>query len=230
VAIPVAISATGAPGSAVAPEEIVSLYGANFATSSSQSYTMPPPTSLGGVSVTVADSAGTSRQAGLYFVSPAQINLLIPAGTPAGVATVMVNGTPSGTAIAPIKVNVAAVAPGIFTASGDGTGMPAAQLVRVRADGSQTLETLTAAGIRIGGDTVYLVLYGTGIRNRTSTAAVVCGIAGQPVKVAYAGPQGVPGLDQVNLLLPALLAGTGAATVTMTVDGAAANPVTVTLL
>jgi uncharacterized protein (TIGR03437 family) len=48
------------------------------------------------------------------------------------------------------------------------------------------------------------------------------------VEVVYAGAQGsFPGLDQVNLLLPATLRGAGMVTLTLTVDGAPANTVVV---
>jgi hypothetical protein len=68
-------------------------------------------------------------------------------------------------------------------------------------------------------------LYGTGVRGRSSLAAVTCAIAGVEVPVLYAGPQGVyPGLDQVNVALPSSLAGAGQTTVVLTVDGVRASP------
>ncbi|MBS1856940.1 MAG: Ig-like domain repeat protein [Acidobacteria bacterium] len=231
VAVPAVLSATGAASPAVAPEEIVSLYGANFLSAAVTSTVLPLPTALGGVSVTVTDSAGTARKAGLYLVAPGQINFVIPGGTAPGVATIAVDGALSGVAVVPIKVKVAAVAPGIFTASADGRGVPAAQAVHVRPDGSQTVETVTAAGIRVGSDTVYLVMYGSGIRNRSSLAAVSCVAGGAAVPVSYAGPQpDSPGLDQVNVLLPGSLAGKGDVTLLLTVDGQAANAVSLKLI
>ena len=54
----------------------------------------------------------------------------------------------------------------------------------------------------------YLILYGTGIRGRSSLSDVSVTIGGIPATVLYAGPQGTyPGLDQVNVLLPQALAG-----------------------
>jgi len=44
----------------------------------------------------------------------------------------------------------------------------------------------------------------------------------------YAGAQGVyPGLDQVNVLLPATLKGKGTVNVTVTVDGSVSNAVAI---
>jgi uncharacterized protein (TIGR03437 family) len=46
----------------------------------------------------------------------------------------------------------------------------------------------------------------------------------------YAGPAvGAPGLDQINLQLPASLAGKGNVNVQLTAAGAAANPVQITI-
>ena len=55
----------------------------------------------------------------------------------------------------------------------------------------------------------YLSLYGTGFA-QASTAASPCTVGGLNVQVTYAGPEiQIAGLDQVNLFLPATLAGAG---------------------
>ena len=75
------------------------------------------------------------------------------------------------------------------------------------------------------GDAVYIVLYATGVRHATTLA---CTIGGHPVTVAFAGPQGsFAGLDQINLLAPAVLKGAGRVDLVFTADGATANTVTV---
>ena len=77
---------------------------------------------------------------------------------------------------------------------------------------------------------VFLSLYGTGIRNRSSTANVQVTINGISVPVQYAGVQsGYPGLDQVNVGLVLNLRGVGVANVVLTVDGQTSNTVTVTI-
>jgi uncharacterized protein (TIGR03437 family) len=227
IGIPVAMNSTGAAASKVAPEEIVSLYGWNLADTNLQASVVPLPVALGGYGVIVKDSAGTERPAGLYLISAGQFNLVIPPATAAGVATITVTAPGSRPPAVPLQVNVGPVAPGLFTTTSDGKGVPAAQLLRVRPDGSSTTETVTEAGIRIGADTVYLLLYGTGIRNASSLAGVTCTIGGQAAVVSYAGAQSQsPGLDQVNVQVPASLAGQGDVTLTLSVDGQAANPVT----
>jgi uncharacterized protein (TIGR03437 family) len=78
--------------------------------------------------------------------------------------------------------------------------------------------------------TVYLILYGTGIRNRSSLANVTANIGGTNVPVFYAGPQpSFAGLDQVNLSLPLSLSGSGEVNIVFTVDGQTANVVTINI-
>jgi len=81
------------------------------------------------------------------------------------------------------------------------------------------------------GDQVVLVLFGTGIRGRTSLAGVRLTVGGVSVPVAYAGEQpDFVGLDQVNTAaLPRSLRGRGLVDVILTVDGKAPNTVTVVI-
>jgi uncharacterized protein (TIGR03437 family) len=82
------------------------------------------------------------------------------------------------------------------------------------------------APINLGpaGEQVYLVLYGTGIRHAGAVAASVNGVS---LPVAYFGAQSqYPGLDQLNLQVPASLAGAGLVDLVVTVDGQPANTVT----
>jgi hypothetical protein len=79
--------------------------------------------------------------------------------------------------------------------------------------------TLFAA---VNGPSGYLILYGTGIRNRSSLANVSASINGTAAQVSYAGSQSqYPGLDQVNVIVPAGTALSG--TITLTVDYQTSN-------
>jgi uncharacterized protein (TIGR03437 family) len=82
-----------------------------------------------------------------------------------------------------------------------------------------------AAPLSLGGatDTLYVELYGTGIRG---AASVQCFVAGQSVPVLYAGPVAAyAGLDQVNISIPKSLAGAGDVRVYVVADGVASNVV-----
>jgi uncharacterized protein (TIGR03437 family) len=222
----------------VASEAIVAAFGANLVPGTAAATTLPLPTALAGVTVKVRDSGGTERDAPLFFVSPSQINYLVPAGTLSGPATSLIVN--NGLAVAAGAVQVSTVAPGLFTANANGQGVAAAVVLRIRADGAQFFEPVArfdaaqnhfiATPIELGpeGDQVFLLLFGTGLRGGSSLAAVTALIGDVSVAVEYAGPQGdFAGLDQVNLRLLRQLAGRGEVNVALLADGKAANLVTV---
>jgi uncharacterized protein (TIGR03437 family) len=215
----------------VAPDSIVAGFGANLATMTQSAQSNPLPTTLANRMVRVRDSAGIARFAPLFFVSSNQINYLMPVGTPNGLATVDVIPKGGGSVIASGGVQVTSVAPGIFTVSGTGSPPTAAgQWLRysggVLVD-SGSLETPIAFGDP--GDKVYLVLYGTDIRDRSSLSAVSATVGGSSAVVEYVGPQGeFEGLDQLNVLLPPGFVGLDQLIVVVTIDGVAANTVKVT--
>jgi len=93
------------------------------------------------------------------------------------------------------------------------SGLAAATAVRIAPDGTQTPVSVSEP-IDISGDPVYLSLYGTGF-SRASTANSNCTIGGQALPATYAGPQmQIAGLDQINVILPRTLAGTGNTSIT----------------
>lgn len=226
-----ASAATLAPGPA-ASESIERATGWQLSVSTASATTIPLPTTLAGSTVTVHDAQGVDRLAPLYSVSPNQITFEVPAGTTPGPATVTVAGagsTISGT------LQIATVAPSLFTVNQD--GLAAGDVQRIN-DAGQTVELLSqtdptsgrivAIPIDLGPatDQVYLSLYGTGMRQRTSLDAVKVTVGGVDVPVSYAGSQGtLIGLDQLNVLLPQELRGRGDVDVLVTVDGLTSNVV-----
>ena len=241
------------PGSAatgistVAPDSIATIY-ANFPFSGTESSGVSPaPLLLAGVVVNVRDSAGVTRPAPLFYVSPSQVNLLIPDGTAAGVATVTV--TSSGPPVLG-STFVRNVVPALFTAqssSFQGGLYPAAYAITygpgnqpeppllVTACQSAPLNGCSAVPIpRPPGSRVFLELFATGIRNHVSPVVVALGggpSVNQTIAPAYAGAQGqFDGLDQVNVEITNLptLTGSPAGTMynlTLKVDGLVSNAV-----
>ncbi len=233
------VSAANYRGETLATEQIIAAFGTNLAPSTQAANVVPLPTTLNGVTVAVRDSAGAERAAPLFFVSSTQINYLLPAGTAAGAATVTVN---NGTERSLGLVTIAPTAPGVFTANASGRGLPAAQALRVLSDGSQRYEPVirfdsaanqfVALPIDLGNanEQVFLLLYGTGWRNRSGLNAVQAGIGGAPVEVQFAGAQGsLAGLDQANLVMPRSLIGRGEVDVVLTIEGQAANTVRINI-
>ena len=183
----------------------------------------PLPTNLGGVTVTLKDANGGVFPAPLFYVSPSQVNWLVPKGVASGVATVtLANGSATFTGTA----TIAPTAPGLYTANMTGQGPAAAQVTNGHTY-SNTSPCNSAGNCTLTPIDVtsqpYLVLYGTGIRGAAqSNVSVMIGNINAPV--TYAGAQGAyAGLDQVNVTLPATLKARGQLIVTVTVNGQATN-------
>jgi uncharacterized protein (TIGR03437 family) len=231
------VSAASFAPTELAPESIAAGFGSRLATGTQTANAVPLPTTLLGSTLKVRDSTGIERRASLFFVSPGQINFLIPAGTAPGLATVAVT---AGDGVASLgSAMLAGVAPGLFAANANGQGVAAAVVLRVRADGSQSFEAVAqfdqaqnrfiAVPINLGpeSDQVFLLLFGTGLRFNSGLTAVTARIGGVDATVTYAGAQGdLVGLDQVNLRAPRSLAGRGEVALVLSVNGKAANAVT----
>ena len=233
------VSAASYSASRVAPESIVTAFGVKLATGTQSASTLPLPTSLAGTRVMVRDSAGVERLARLFFVSPGQVNYLVPEGVAIGAVTVAI--TSGDGSLAAGALNIASPAPGLFTANADGQGVPAGLALRIRAVGPGSFEAIAQldgqnrfvpAPIELGppGEQVYLILFGTGLRRFSAPLGVTAKIGGVDAPVTYAGAQGdLAGLDQINILLPRNLAGRGEVEVALTADNSAANMVKINL-
>ncbi|HMV84014.1 MAG TPA: PKD domain-containing protein [Blastocatellia bacterium] len=234
-----AVQASSFSSFGVAPDSIASLFGENLANGVEVAGTVPLPTSLLGTGVTVRDSAGIDRQAPLFFVSPGQINFLVPAATATGQALLIVR---NGNTVAGIgAVSVPRLAPGLFTANATGQGTVAGVALRVSGGGAPVFESLSrfengrviSVPLDLGpeSDQVYLVIYGSGFRKRDLQAAATATIGGVNVPLLYAGEApGFVGADQVNLgPLPRSLAGRGELDLVLTIENRPANTVKVTI-
>jgi uncharacterized protein (TIGR03437 family) len=230
----------------VAPDSIVAGFGLNLTNTTAQASTLPLPTTLGNVTLTIKDITGTELHPGLLFVSPGQINYVVPAGTASGPATVTSaffdTATPSTQTQTFGTLQVAAVSPGIFTANQNAEGVPSAYTIHVKQDNSQVQEDVFVGSptgfvpkpidLDPATDSVFLVLFGTGIRGRSELRAVTARIGGANMPVAFAAAQpAFAGLDQVNIILspPQTLKGRGTVNVVLTVDGVDANTVQINI-
>ncbi len=218
-------------------QSIAALFGGGMAGSTQVASTSPLPTDLGGVKVRVKDALGMERDAPLFFVSAGQINFLVPEATSNGAATLTV--LRDGIAVGQGNVMIEAVAPGLFAANANAQGVAAASVLRVKANGALSYESiarLNQAGtawepvpIDLGpeGEQVFLVAYGTGFRNRSALTNATATLGGANVELLYVGAQGeLVGLDQANIRIPRSFIGRGLVNVGLTVDGKAANTVT----
>lgn len=225
---------------------IIAGFGSNLATGVATASSLPLPTTLGGVSVMV-----DGRPAGLFYVSPTQINYQAPDQLLPGSALVTV--LRNSQVVAQGTLTLDATAPSIFTADGSGLGAPAGQLLRVTASGQLLYEPLARYDaaksaivpvpiVRQPGDKLFLVFYGTGLSemedsddNASNGVAehIEALLGDKPMKVLYTGvAPGFAGLDQINIELPDTLTGTFQITIKVN-DGEgkvlSANQVTITI-
>jgi uncharacterized protein (TIGR03437 family) len=233
--VPSITSAATQSITAIAPGSLAFALGQGLAAGIPGEILGPAPTTFDGTSVSIVDSAGNSSAAPLLFVSPWQVTFQVPSGVAAGPAQVKVNA--SGITQTASNIQVAKVAPALFTLNG--VGLAAASAIRVSADGTQTVEpayalnsagSFSASPINMGAatDQVYLVLFGTGIAAAGASGVTVT-VAGVNAPVLYAGSGGFAGVDQVNVQLPSSLAGKGNVNIQVTASGTLANSVQVTI-
>ncbi|MGA2577247.1 MAG: IPT/TIG domain-containing protein [Bryobacteraceae bacterium] len=221
----------------ISPGTWIEIYGTDLAVGTQSWATadfsgVNAPTSLGGTSVTIGGQA-----AFIDFISPGQVNALVPSNVATGAQPLTV--TVGNLASAPYSITVNAVEPGLNAPPSfqiGGTQYVVAQF----GDGSYVLPTGAVAGLTSrpaqAGDEI--VLYGIGFgavtpnipagqlvqTANTLTSAFEISIGGVPVtntNVPYSGlAPDFTGLYQFNVLVPAN-AGNGAVPLTFTVGGVA---------
>lgn len=234
-----AVPATTYDSKTLAPDSLASGFGTvlNSVTMAGQ---LPLSTSLGGARVYLRDSRGKEFISPLLYVSPTQVNFQVPSAIATGPATVTVLSNEGSASMG--KVQITAVKPGLFSADSTGKGFAAATAQTIRADHSQSYQQVVSFNLLLGkfvalpidlgtdNDQVYLNLFGTGIRHRSSMSAVTANIRGVAVPVVYAGDQiYFAGVDQVNILIPRSLAGSGEVDVNIRVDGQISNALKVNI-
>jgi len=193
----------------LAPNAIATLYGRNLAYGTK---TLSSDDIRGGVLPTVLPNTGVrvlvnGLPANPYYVSPTQINFLIPPNLLPGPATVQL--VIDGLAGPQISVALAAAAPALYQ-------LDQQNIIATRPDGS----LITPAASAKAGDVV--VLYATGLgpavppvgygelprstaplQMLTDFYVLLDGNAVDPSAIAYAGiAPGFAGLYQINLILP----------------------------
>lgn len=144
----------GLPNGAIAQGSIFSIFGSNLGPSSSPALSFPLQTTLGGVSITVANSSTTVNAIPIY-VSTSQINAIMPSNAPLGMVSVRVSFNNLSSNAAPVRVTATSF--GIFTATGSGIGPGILQ--NFIASNQQPLNTLQQPAM----PGQVLTLWGTGL-------------------------------------------------------------------
>ena len=196
------VNAASAEQTAVAPGAIMTVWGANLATA------------YGPVQETKVLING--RDAGhVLFASPTQLNVALPGDlVPGSVATLQVRSEGSSQVL---SLPVSRAAPGLVTADGSGVGQAAV----LNEDDTLNSPSRPAAPGSV------IQVFGTGVPDGVTTCIT---IGGEEAQVTYAGqaPGQVPGLVQINAVVPAAVAaGNAVPIVVQTGTASSRNRVTI---
>jgi uncharacterized protein (TIGR03437 family) len=224
-------SASGALG-AVAPGELIAIYGNGLGPATGVPFVVNPTT--GGVDTTLGGTRVLfgAVAAPITYASATQVNAIVPYEMAGQSQAVLAVQSISGTATQ--TVQIAGAAPGIFTQTATGSGQAAAlnQDYSINgpttpaAKGSYVTIYFTGGGqtdpVGVTGSVVGAVL-------KWLTQPVTVTVGNQPVTAQFYGaaPTYVDGLNQLNILLPANTP-SGAQPVVLTVGGAS-SPATATI-
>jgi uncharacterized protein (TIGR03437 family) len=215
------VSAAGSvPFTPLAPGGMISIYGSLLADNAASASSIPLPTTMGNATVTIA-----GQSVPLLYVSPGQINALVPFGLNTNTTYYLLvqRGLTLST---PVPINIADAQPAAFLSGGsaivfDSRGTAPAFLVTPSAP-AQAGDVLViyCAGLGVTNPPV-----GNGVASPSSPTAqtqapVTVTIGGQNATVVYAGlVAGLVGLYQVNVDMPAGVTPGKAVPVLLTVSG-----------
>jgi uncharacterized protein (TIGR03437 family) len=221
-------SASYAANAPVAPGSLVSVFGAFPVSADAQANAVPLPSTLSGLSVQF-----NGIQAPLSYASGPQANLQVPWEI-AGQAQASVTATVGSQTSVAQRVNLASVAPGVYTMNAQGQGAVEDAL------SGQLISPINPA--RAGA--TYISIYCTGlgpVTNQPATGAApragvlsqtaaqpTVSIGGVPATVLFSGlaPTFV-GLYQINVQVPAAVPPGYTVPLIVSIGGATANTVTI---
>ncbi len=196
------------------------------------------PVKLAGVEVRVTDRLGVMRRANILYVSAGwgQVNFIVPDGSAAGPAKIMVRREDGSVSAA--STTIVDAEPSLWSAYGTGFGPAVGFVKQTRANGtvkefpafqcSRTECRAVAIPLRADARTE-LKLHATGLRYAGPKAEIHVKIGGFEAKVLSVAPAGDAGNEDVTLELPAKMRGLGERDVICRVNGRLANVVRVNL-
>jgi uncharacterized protein (TIGR03437 family) len=190
---------------------------AQNATGASESQRRPPlPVELSGVTVSI-----NSASAGLLSIAPGEIRFVVPVGLSATTGTttypVVINNNGS---IVRSTIQINPAQPDIFSTTNDAGGR--AIVLNVTNPAMPTPEPFTVTSMNSSGTTVPTILQVmlTGVRNVARTQVTVrigtTDITGE-ANILAVSQTDMPGVQQINVQLPATLAGAGDVPIIVTV-------------
>ena len=187
---------------ALAPGTWATIFGQQLAVSTASAQNVPLPLTLAEVkSVTVGNV-----QAPLSYVSPGQINFVVPFEAALGASVPVVVTTSEGASV-PVNITLVRNAPALFTQNAQGTGMAIAF--------NSSFQPVTS----VGSDAIILYAVGLGPTNPPPASSAQGGASTEPLnrvadqvqvfigevpcQVQFAGlAPGFPGIYQLNVIPP----------------------------
>ena len=203
----------GLPNYGIAEGSIFAIFGTNLASTTVPLQGPPLQATLSGVTINVT-VGGTTTHPLIYYLSPTQINAVLPSATPAGTGTITVT-TSAGTSTA-FSIPVVRSAFGLLTwnyGSGPAKGYNANDngVLFGFSSAVNPGEILELWGTGLGpveGD-------GTGVAVSPTADVYIGGVQAQ---VKYSGRSSYTGLDQINVVVPVGLSGCYVSVVVQTGD------------
>lgn len=196
----------GLPNAPIARGSVFTVFGENLGPVESPALAFPLSTTLSGVALTITQS-GVNTSAYPIFVSPGQINAIMPSTVKGGLATLRLTYKNNKSNAATIQISDAA--PGIFAVSNGGYGPGI--VYNYISEGNQPINSSVAAA----SPGQVITIWGTGLGPVTFpdnvaptagnvTTPVSVTIGGQRAALAYAGRSSCcAGIDQVVATVPA---------------------------
>ncbi|GEM_PF-4615678 len=214
---------------------ITSVFGTNFTTVNLGASTLPLPTTLGGVTIHV-----NAIPAPLFFVSPTQINFLMPYEV-LGLSQATITATTSAGDSLSQTISLQSVAPGIFAVNAAGQGAVLISQTGQLAAPTGSIPGLSTRPVQRG---EFVTIYCTGLgavtnppatgapapnsplSNTTATPTVtIGGVAGTPT---FSGlSPGFVGLYQINVAVPSGAPSGSAVSLVVGIGGVNSNTVTI---
>jgi uncharacterized protein (TIGR03437 family) len=168
-----------------------------------------PPLMVVGTTVKV-----NGQPARIFYASPDEVVFMVPSGLSTGPAEFVVTNSDGFSSKA--EASISQAAPGVFTVSADGRGEA------VILDSN----TLVPGLFDPSNGKLRLSIFATGV-SRAKNVSVT--IRGRSTLVETVAASGLAGLDEIHVLVPAELSGTGRSTLIVTADGVQSNPASVVI-
>lgn len=175
------------------------------------------PGSIASIRGSALSAKGTTvtvngQTANLFFASPDEVIFVVPNSLPEGPAEFIVTNSEGLSSKA--DAVIAATAPGVFTASGDGRG----DAIILNSD------TLTPGPFDPSNGGLRLSIFATGVARAKNVSVT---INGKPAGVETVAPSSLPGLDEIHVSVPAELRGAGKSVLIVTADASQSNSASV---